>query len=359
MKFNVLKLETVQAVVALLCSLFLPIPARAVPPSIGTADAKGSFRVDDATVAGNATLFEGATVETHQSSSTLDLASGARLSLAPESKGRIFSDRLILERGSGQMEKAVGFRMEARGLTVRMENGAGSARVALAGSARVQVAALAGSVRVLNSQGLVVAAIHSGNALEFAFQVSGAPTKLSGCLRTVSGHYLVTDEVTNVTVEVAGPGLGKEGGNRVQITGAMDPAASPVSGATEYIRVNGVKRLSRGCAATDKAAAAGAGGGGTPGGVGTAARNGHRRGRDRRNWRRSRSSIDRRSGRRRIALRVERGSCQPLANGPIVRDRARSRMCSRVRDASVCAPDVRRDRVPPRDARNPRTSRRS
>jgi hypothetical protein len=239
-------------------------------PAIGTAAAKGSFRVDDATVAGNATVFEGTTVETHQSASTLDLASGAHLSLAAESKGRIFSDRLMLERGSGQMEKAVGFRVEAHGLTVWMDNGAGSARVALAGTARVQVAALAGSVRVLNPQGLLVAAIHPGNALEFAFQASGEPSKLTGCLLALQGHYLVTDEVTNVTVEVAGSGLDKESGNRVQVTGAMDPAASPVSGATQYIRVSGVKRLSRGCAATDKAAAAGAGGGNGGGAAGNA-----------------------------------------------------------------------------------------
>ena len=278
MKLNVLKLETVQSLVALLCSLnlicalnlglVLAVPMWAGPPAIGTAATKGSFRVDDATVVGNATLFEGTTVETHQSASTLDLASGTRLSLASESKGRIFGDRLILERGSGKMEKAVGFLMEARGLTVRMDNGAGSAQVALQGTAQVQVAALAGSVRVLNSQGVLVAAIRSGSALEFAFQVAGEPSKLTGCLRAVSGHYLVTDEVTNVTVEVAGSGLDRESGNRVEVTGAMDPTASPVSDATQYIRMSGVKRLSRGCAATNKAAAAGAGGAAKAGGLG-------------------------------------------------------------------------------------------
>jgi hypothetical protein len=276
------KLETVQSVVALSCALNLvgalnlglafTAQAAGAAPAIGTVAAKGSFRVDDATVAGNATLFEGTTVETHQSASTLDLGTGARLSLAPESRGRIFGDRLMLERGSGQMEKAVGFRIEARGLTVWMDNGAGSARVALAGSAHVQVAALAGTVRVLNPQGLVVAAIGAGNALEFAFQASGEPSRLTGCLRTVPGHYLVTDEVTSVTVEVAGAGLDKESGNRVQVIGAMDPRAAPVSGATEYIRVSTVKRLSRGCATTGKAAAAGAGGqaGGAAGGTATA-----------------------------------------------------------------------------------------
>jgi hypothetical protein len=277
-RLNLLKLETVQAVVALasalnlVLALNLGLAAGATPPVIGTAAAKGSFRVDDATVAGNATLFEGAVVETQQSGSALDLSSGPRLSLGTESKGRVFSDRLILERGSGQMEKAVGFRMEARGLTVRMENGAGSARVALAGAARVQVAALAGSVRVLSAQGLLVAAIRPGNALEFAFQAAGEPWKLTGCLRSIPGHYLVTDEVTSVTVEVAGSGLEKESGNRVQVTGAADPSATPASGATQYLRVSRLKRLSRGCAATDKAAAAGAGGnaGGSTGGAGKA-----------------------------------------------------------------------------------------
>jgi hypothetical protein len=285
-KLSLLKLETVQSMVALICSLNVVCaldlsvafaePAGAAPRTIGTAATKGSFRVDEATVSGNATLFEGTTVETHKSATTLDLVSGARLSLAAESKGRIFSDRLILDRGSGQMERAVGVRMEARGLTVRTDNGAGSARVVLTGTAYVQVAALAGSVRVLNSQGLLVAAIRPGNALQFALQASGEPSKLSGCLRAASGHYLVTDEVTNVTVEVAGSGLDKESGNRVQVTGALDPARSPVSGATRYIRVSAVKRLSRGCAATDKAAAAGAGGaasnaGGATGSVGGAA----------------------------------------------------------------------------------------
>ena len=257
-RFNLLKLETVQAVVAL--ALALNLFAGAAPPVIGTVAAKGSFRVDDATVAGNATLFEGTTVETQKSVSALDLASGPRLSLGAESSGRIFSDRLVLERGSGEMQKAAGFRVEARGLTVRMENGAGSARVTIAGGARVQVAALAGSVRVQNAQGQLVAAIRAGNALEFAFQASGEQWKLSGCLRTVPGHYLLTDEVTSVTVEIGGSGLDKESGNRVEVTGAADSAATPVSGASRYIRVSGLKRLGRGCAAADKAAAAGAGG---------------------------------------------------------------------------------------------------
>jgi hypothetical protein len=155
------KLETVPKLVALVgvvaCAINL---AAARPPAIGTAIVTGSFRtgsfrVDGATVAGNATLFDAATIETHQVSSSLDLASGPHLLLGTDSKGQIFGDRLVLEHGSIEMHNAAGFRVEARGLTVRTENGRGAVRILLAGNTRVQVAALVGAVRVLNSHGLL------------------------------------------------------------------------------------------------------------------------------------------------------------------------------------------------------------
>jgi hypothetical protein len=233
--------------------------------AIGTVAANGAFRVDEATVSGNATLFEGATVETRLSGSVLDLSAGPRLSLSADSKGRVFGDHLVLEKGSGKMEKSAGFRMEARGLTIRPETGTASARVTLAGTTRVQVAALVGGFRVLTARGLLVAEMAPGAALEFepqAASTNGEPWKLTGCLRVVTTHFLLTDEVTNVTVELAGAGLDVEGGNRVEALGALDPSGSPVSGATQFIRVTRVKRLGKGCVATGKgAAAAGAGGG--------------------------------------------------------------------------------------------------
>jgi hypothetical protein len=69
---------------------------------------------------------------------------------------------------------------------------------------------------------------------------------------------MITDEITNVTVEVAGPGLELESGNRVEVTGSLDPAKPPISGASHYIRVSRVKRLSKNCAPKDKAPKAGA-----------------------------------------------------------------------------------------------------
>ncbi len=119
--------------------------------------------MDDATVTGNATLFEGATVETGPAVSLLDLSSGTHVALLPESKGRVFRDRLILEKGAGEIDGTASFHavfeMEARSLRIQPDTVQGSARVMLAGTTRVEVAALAGSLRVLNSRGLLIAAL--------------------------------------------------------------------------------------------------------------------------------------------------------------------------------------------------------
>ena len=272
---KLVKLETVQSVVAMTLVPLLALAAlaimpggvRAAPPTIGTVTAQGSFRIDEATVRGNATLFEGATVETYLASTDLVLGSGARVALLQESKGRVFGDHLVLEKGSGRLDRPSGFRLEARGLTVQPQTGDASARVTLAGTRRVQVNALAGSFRVLTSRGLLVADVAAGTALEFEppqQSGGGEPWKLTGCLRTVAGHFLLTDEITKVTVEVKGTGVDKESGNRVEITGAMDPTATPVSGATQFIRATQVRQLSKGCPggkAAPAAAAAGAAGG--------------------------------------------------------------------------------------------------
>ncbi|HLW77513.1 MAG TPA: hypothetical protein VKS01_11015 [Bryobacteraceae bacterium] len=231
--------------------------ALAAAPVIGTIVAKGAFRLDNASVRGNATLFEGASIETATVESSVELSSGAKVSLEPSSKGRFFGDRVILEKGAGDLEKSENLKFEARGLTIQPETGNASARIALSGAARIDVSALTGSLRVLNSHGLLVASVNAGRTIEFEPQPANAPTKISGCLVFKNGHYLVSDETTNVVVEVAGPGLDKEKGNRVEVYGGYDPTATPVSDASEFVRVASVRRLGKGCAVT---AAAGKGG---------------------------------------------------------------------------------------------------
>jgi hypothetical protein len=74
------------------------------------------------------------------------------------------------------------------------------------------------------------------------------------------GRLVVTDETTNVIVEVYGAGVEKEVGNRVEVSGVSDPSATPVSEASQFVRAAKVTRLARGCVVRPGAATAGVGG---------------------------------------------------------------------------------------------------
>jgi hypothetical protein len=240
--------------------------AQAASPAIGTATTRGTFRVDNSTVTGNATLEEGAVVETALASSSLELSNGARLILFSASRGKLFGDHMVLERGESRLERGAAYRLEALGLIIKPETGSTSGRIALTGGGRVRVAALTGSFRVLNARGMLVANLGTGSSLDFEPQVSSSSglSQVTGTLQKKNGHFLLTDEITNVTVEVAGPSLEKETGNRVELTGSMDPAATPVPEASQYIRVSQVRRLGKAAAADSSgggAAAAGVGAG--------------------------------------------------------------------------------------------------
>ncbi len=231
-------LETLLAVMLTLQLGIVPRWAIAASPAIGTILTQGAFRMNQATLINNATLFEGATIETGSAASRMDLVSGTRLELGADSRGRFFGDHVVLERGQSVIHKAQGFRVEARGLTILPETGASTGRILLAGSARVQVSAVTGSLRVLNSRGMVVAKISSGRALLLEPQSADGPTRLAGRVVLRGGHYLLTDETTNVTVELAAKkGLANAIGRRVAVTGASDPAATPASDATQVIEV--------------------------------------------------------------------------------------------------------------------------
>jgi hypothetical protein len=228
----------------------------AAAPAIGTVIASGSFRLDHLNVTGNATLFEGSLVETAASASAVALSSGARLSLEAASRGKLFGDRLVLEKGETRLDNGTGFHLEALGLRVQPERGATTGRVSLEGSRRVRVAALTGSFRILNAQGQLVANLPAGATLAFEPQSgTSTATRVTGIVENHSGHFLMTDEVTNVTVEVVGVNLAEEAGQRVEITGTLDAGATPYAGASQVVRVSQKRRLGGGA----RTAAAGQG----------------------------------------------------------------------------------------------------
>ncbi len=232
--------------------------AVAAPPVIGTVMAGGAFRLNGDTVQVNGTLTEGAVLQSGRGSSAVRLAGGARLSLSADSRGRLYSDRMILEKGETRLESGAGFHLEALGLTIRPDRGLSTGRIGLVGSTRVRVAARTGSFRVLNERGALVANVAAGSALAFEPQGFAAVTYITGTLTKRSGHFLLTDQVTRVTVEVTGQDLAAYVGHLVGVTGALKVGATPAAKASQVIVARQVRTIAAVAASerTRKAAAA-------------------------------------------------------------------------------------------------------
>jgi hypothetical protein len=263
---------TLQILGALILALGAAVAAPAV---IGTVTATGSFRLNGDTVMANGTLTEGAVIENGLGSLSVRLAGGARLSLSAGSRGKLYSDRILLSKGEALLQRGFGFDVEALGLSIRPESATSTGRIDLMGTKQVRVAALTGSFRVVNALGVLVANVAAGSALAFEPQTPNlaAATHITGTLTQQSGHFLLTDQVTHVTVEVTGQGLQAQVGQIVQVIGTLNTSATPVAGASQVIAATSVQTIGTaagGAAAgsTGGAAAAGAGGASAGAGIG-------------------------------------------------------------------------------------------
>lgn len=241
----------------------------AATSGIGVAMSEGNILINSSSAAGNATIFNGSTLETQSAASQIRLNDGARLRLASDSRGTVFSDHVDLQKGTAGI---TGYSAVANGLNVRAD-GKASATVSMRDQGVVEVAALTGTVHVFDAAGLNVANLLPGRALDLKPQDAGAnaPSNLTGCAVKTGGNILLTDETSNVTVQLKGGSV--KTGQRLQVTGSMVPNATPPSGATQVINVTNVKEVGGPCkgvgAAAAGAAAAGAGAG-VGAGIGTA-----------------------------------------------------------------------------------------
>jgi hypothetical protein len=233
----------------------------AASPVIGIASARGGIRVNNSSVAGNGTLFEGTTVETTRAASDLKLSSGVRMHLSGGSKGIVYSDHTTLERGESQVQVGgTPYRVDARSLRILAEQSGSVGRIQIAADNRVLVAAIQGSLRVNTMNGITVASLAAGRALEFDAREASAsaPSKMSGCLVRSNGKLTLTDDVSGVVVEVRGGAIEKHVGNKVEISGTHLPAAMNPSGATQTVQVTAVKEISKKCSSTAAAPVGGA-----------------------------------------------------------------------------------------------------
>jgi hypothetical protein len=226
----------------------------AAAPGIGVAMSEGSILINSSKTAGNATIFDGSTLETQSAASQVHLNGGARLRFAPDSRGTVFSDHVDLQKGSAGI---TGYSASAGGLNIRAD-GKASATISMHDQGVVEIAALTGSVHVFNAAGFNVANLVPGRALDLRAQDAGAsaPSSLVGCPVKSGGNTLLTDETSNVTVQLRGGSV--KTGRRVQVTGSMVPNTTPPSGATQVVNVTNVKEIGGACKAGAAAAAGGA-----------------------------------------------------------------------------------------------------
>ena len=176
-------------------------------PAIGVVTASGHFNVEGSQVWGNATLFDGTTIETSSASSELALRNGVKVQLAAGSRARIWQNRLILEKGTAQLAAPVSF--EAR----------------VSDQARLIRAPFKGSVAMQAAQGQTVHA---------------------GCMVYKDGRFLVQDQSTQEVIEVSGTDLAANVGNRVEVRGRTSSARPGVPPATSVMNVASVALVSQG-----------------------------------------------------------------------------------------------------------------
>ncbi len=231
----------------------------AAPGVIGVATAEGGFRMDNAPVQGRATLLEGAVVETSSAPSVVRLQGGQRMQLGAASRGRVYSDHLVLEKGNGLLEGAARYRIEAKDLYVIVDSASARAHVAVREPGQITVAALRGPVHVTTARGTLLARLEPGMALNFEPRGADAtdPITVSGCLGLAAGnHFILNDETANVSFEVRGSDLARFAGQRVSITATILRAAQ--GEILQMIKVTQITPLSGTCPAPAASAQSGA-----------------------------------------------------------------------------------------------------
>lgn len=217
--------------------------AAAASPSLGLAVANGPFQIDKASVYGNTTLFDGSLIETEAVSSDLAMDNGARLRLGSESQALVHPDRLVLQKGQTEISSSSGYAVEALGLRVAPQTKQSRLAVTFAGPARIQVAALMGSGRVSGANGILIATVPAGTALDLEPQAAGASTSstLTGVLQFKDGVYLLTDDVSQVTYSLHGAGFDPFVHKCVEVTGTIEVSSQPPAGASQVLRVLSIR----------------------------------------------------------------------------------------------------------------------
>jgi hypothetical protein len=232
-------LRKLQAVAMLLCMLSY---ASAGTVSIGTASARGDMSVDSNLVKGNATLFDGSVVETGQATVDLRLGKGTEITMSTASRGTVYNDRLVLQRGQSELTASSSFQLEANGLRVTPNEPNSRGVVSLMAGNTVEVASLNGSFGVTNDHGVLLANVRPGRMVSFAMKEGEDQTTFSGAglVSFENGqYYLETGE--NVKYLLTCKDLKKYVGDKIEVYGTLQPPSAQTEGVTSTLCVKSIQ----------------------------------------------------------------------------------------------------------------------
>jgi uncharacterized protein YdeI (BOF family) len=211
--------------------------------AIAVAKAQGEFRVDHAAVAGNGTVFEGSLVETGTVRSDILLRGGGTVALEPASAGKVTSSGLVLTAGTAEVNRP-GYVLQVNTLRITPD-GSAAGRVQVrridGATARLRVATEGAAATVRNAQGLLVARVMPGAAMEFREDASSTPSQQfqgSGVVQKQGNRYFLVDRTTNVKVELSGKGLDKFTGRTVEIQGVLASGAAAAAAEIPIVRIS-------------------------------------------------------------------------------------------------------------------------
>lgn len=185
--------KRLQVIAVLLCFLSY---AEAGTVPIGTASARGDIRVDNYSVKGNATLFDGSVVETGQAAADLRLNKGVEIRMSAASRGTLYSDHIVLQQGQSELTSSVPYQLQAIGLHVVPGSSRSRGVVSVKSGNSIEVASLDGSFGVSSDRGIMLANLLPGQSLSFAMQAGANPEEFTGVgLVTFDNgtYYLTTD----------------------------------------------------------------------------------------------------------------------------------------------------------------------
>jgi hypothetical protein len=215
--------------------------------SIGTASARGEMHVDSYAVNGNATLFDGSVVQTGKATADLRLNKGTAITLSTDSRGKLFSDHLVLQQGEGEVVASTPFQLEANGLRVIPNDPNSRGVVSLKAGNTVEVASLNGSFGVTNGHGILLANVRPGRVVTFAMQAGASPNEFAGVglISIENGtYYLTTDSGAKYVLSCRD--FKKYAWNKVVVSGTVQGTGASGVLCVKTIDVNGSEGMSTG-----------------------------------------------------------------------------------------------------------------